>query len=72
MEERGTFRTWLNVAKGLGVEENWRVKEGRGVLFGVDIEIGIRTDGIKNLRSIETAIVVCDCLLMLRARFRGW
>jgi hypothetical protein len=51
----------------MGVEENWRTKEGFETAFGADIEIGIRMDGIRNLRSIETAIVVFGRLLMQRA-----
>ena len=35
------------------------MEEGPEAAFGAEIEIGIRMDGIRNLRSIETAIVVC-------------
>jgi hypothetical protein len=48
----------LYVAKGVGVEENWRVKKSAEAAFGAGTEIGIRADGIKNLLSSETAIVV--------------
>lgn len=48
----------MYVAKGVGVEENWRVKESVEAAFRAGIEIGIRADGIKNLLSSETAIVV--------------
>jgi len=58
----------LYVAKGEGVEENWRVREGFEAAFGADMEIGIRKDGIKNLRSNETAIVKCGCLLIQRVQ----
>lgn len=42
----------------MGVEENWRTSEGGGFALGVEIDSGIRTDGVRNLRSIVTAIVV--------------
>lgn len=35
------------------------MKEGPEAAFGAEIEIGIPMEGIRNLRSIETAIVVC-------------
>jgi hypothetical protein len=35
------------------------MEEGPEAAFGVEIEIGIRIEGIRNLRSIETAIAVC-------------
>ena len=57
----------MYVAKGVGVEEHWRIKEGFETALGAAIEIGIQIDGIRNLRSIETAIVVCGRLLMQRA-----
>jgi hypothetical protein len=63
----GTFRTWLYVANGVGVEENWRVREVLVAALGADIENGIRMDGMRNVRSIETAIAVCGRLLLERA-----
>jgi hypothetical protein len=41
------------------VEENLRHREGDEVDFVPASRIGIRTDGIRNVRSIETAIVTC-------------
>ncbi len=35
------------------------MERGAEAAFGAEIGIGIRMDGIRNLRSIETAIVVC-------------
>jgi hypothetical protein len=49
----------LYVANDVGVEENCRAMEGVVWIFGLGIEIWGRTDGIRNLRRIETAIVGC-------------
>lgn len=53
-----TFTTWLYVARQLGVEEKLREgKEAVGDIFRAGLVKGIRTDGVRNLRSIETTIV---------------
>lgn len=51
-----TFRTWLKVANGVGAQENWRRGWGAGGAL-VASRNGIRTDGMRNLRSTGAAIV---------------
>jgi hypothetical protein len=54
-----TFATWLYVANGVGVEEKLRRRKGGDeVGFARYDGKGIRMDGMRNLRSIRTAIVV--------------
>jgi hypothetical protein len=53
-----TFRTWLRVACGFGVEENWRRDCGAGADALLANWKGIRTDGMRNLRSTGAAVVV--------------
>lgn len=58
----------MRVASGLGVEENWRAREGKAAGFWVEMGIDIRVAGIRNPRSIETAIVCRGGLLMLKLK----
>jgi hypothetical protein len=58
---RGTFTTWLYVANGEGVDEKLRAIERVVVDLGLVLETSMRTEGIKNLRRSETAIVCCSC-----------
>lgn len=44
----------------MGVEENARAREGEEVVLGAQKRTGVRTDGMRNLRSIVTAIVVVE------------
>lgn len=44
----------------MGVEEKLRHREGREEGFLVACRIGICTDGIRNVRRSETAIVLCS------------
>lgn len=57
--ESSTFTTWLYVANGVGVEEKLRAIERIVGVWVLGTEGGIRTDGIRNLRRMETAIVRC-------------
>lgn len=54
-----TFTTWLYVENGVGVAEKFLCREGVGdATFLADMEKGIRTEGIRNLRRTEAAILV--------------
>lgn len=60
------------------MEENWRAIEGIAVIFILGIGRGMRTEGIRNLQRLETAIVDCGRrdaelglrLAVLRFRYR--
>ena len=54
-----TFTTWLYVANVVGVEENLRAIEGVFCVQALGMERGSLTEGTRNLRMSETAIVDC-------------
>lgn len=66
-----TFETWLYVANGVGVAENWRTSEGVGFVFSMETDNGIRTDGMSDLRSIVTALVVLIVVVAIGAGALG-
>jgi hypothetical protein len=53
----------------VGVEEKLRVMEGIGFVVIVENDTGVRMDGIRNLRSIETAMVVVAVYRLNLSRF---
>lgn len=68
---RQPFETWLYVANGVGVAENWRTSEGVGFVFSMETDNGIRTDGMSDLRSIVTALVVLIAVVAIGAGALG-
>lgn len=53
----------------MGVDEKLRVIEGIGLGMGVENDTGVRMDGMRNLRSIETAMVVVAVYRANHSRF---
>ena len=68
--ESSTFTTWLYVANGVGVDVKLRAIEGTVGVLVLGTERGIRTDGIRNLRRMETAIVRCGRRIAGKLRLR--
>ena len=54
----------------MGVAENWRTSEGVGFVFSMETDNGIRTDGMSDLRSIVTALVVLIAVVAIGAGVR--
>ena len=60
----GTFTTWFSVVKAVDVEEKLRAIERVLGNLGFGVERGRRTEGARNLRSIETTIVGCGITML--------